>query len=286
MPMELARRSDVDLARKDELRTVPIFNYSRAFTTPATAELVLKNAAANVRRGVPSSRSADTGSSSWVECEKGDIDPASRVATDDEVIEYCTRSLEWNSGSSTTLEGQLLTMASDDAYTSRDHGLIIPSRWAPGIWTRVVIASLLALGLQWGTISAAIMVNYIAPPLGFRCSSFSLLPYGALGTLSFFFLLTSSILAHMSRPVPGEAARLPQSRIFQNVGAVVFRWIGKCLAVVSGVCILEVCFLHVSGLLDSCFCMSVASSKGRSLVKFAGQKSTPIPSSSGVGLLG
>ena len=45
--IEFAQRPDIGLARKDELRPVPVFN--RAFITPATVELILKIAATNVK---------------------------------------------------------------------------------------------------------------------------------------------------------------------------------------------------------------------------------------------
>ena len=276
--IEFARRPDINLARKEELRPVPVFNYSRAFITPAIAELLLKmmkNAAANASRETPDSYSAGTRSPSLVGSEEVDINPASRVATANEVIEYCTRVLEQperSSDSTTTLEERPSPTVFDD--TPRDHGLVIPSRWAPEIWKRVLIASLLALGLQWGTTGAGIMVNYITPPIGLGCYSFSFLLYGILGTLSFFFLLASSILAHISRPVPGEATT-PRSRTFQNVGAVVCRWIGKGFGVVSGIGILFACFLQIAGLLENCFCGSMAFDKGRTIVISAGLNFTP-----------
>ena len=276
MAIEFTQRPDVDLARKDELRPVPVFNYSRAFITPATAELILrlvKNAATNAKAKIPAGFSVGTGSPLWLEGEKGDINPENRVGTDDEVTGYCTRvldRLERNSSSITTLERRSSSMTLDGTYTTRDHGLVTPSRWAPGIWKRVVIASLLALWLQWGTTGAAIMVNYITPPVGFGCYSFSFLLYGILSTSSFLFFLASSIFAHMSRPVPGEAATPPRSRTFQNAGAVVCRWIGKGLGVISGVGILAACFFQVTGSLVNCFCTSTTFNRGRHVVTFVG----------------
>ncbi|KAG6817372.1 hypothetical protein H0H87_009559 [Tephrocybe sp. NHM501043] len=40
------------------------------------------------------------------------------------------------------------------------------SRWAPGVWSRFFVSSIVALILQWGTTGAAMMVNYFTPTFG------------------------------------------------------------------------------------------------------------------------
>ncbi|KAG6820458.1 hypothetical protein H0H93_000212 [Arthromyces matolae] len=40
------------------------------------------------------------------------------------------------------------------------------SRWAPGVFSRVVVASLAALFLQWGTTGGAMVINYHTPTYG------------------------------------------------------------------------------------------------------------------------
>ena len=256
--------SGVDLARNDELKPVPVFNYSRAFVTPMMAEVVLrlmKNAAANAKQEIPVGNPVGIGEVPvWVQDEASKISPPNRVGTIVEVVEYCTRVLQPPKripGSVTTFEIQSAETAKN-TYPLLDHGLIVPSRWAPGIWKRVVVASILALGLQWGTVGAAVFVHFIAPPAGFGCRSLSFLSYGLAGTFSFSCLLASSILAHMSRPLPGQVPTRSWSRTCQNVGATVCRWTGKCVAIASSIGILLVCFFQVSGAFNGCYCNSNA----------------------------
>ena len=267
--IEFAGTDDVDLARKDELRPVPVFNYSRAFTTPANAEVFLrlmKNASANAKRTISVSGSTSEGTlSAWVESEGDEIPSEDRVGTAAEVVEYCTRVLQPSKedlGFATPLETQSLESTK---ITNRllDDGLVTPSRWAPGVWKRVVISSILALGLQWATAGAAVFIHYIPPPVGLGCRAFSFLMYGVMGTLSFFLFLASSILAHMSRPLHRQVPTRSWSRTCQNAGAIICRWLGKCVAIASGIGILVVCFFHVAGVLDNCYCRSTTLNMGR-----------------------
>ena len=274
-PIEFAEVNDVHPARKDEFRPVPLFNYSRAFVTPMNAEVVLRllrNAAANAKQKIPVGNSVGVGVSGWVRGKEGEILPENRVGTADEVVRYCTMVFQqpkWNSGSITPLEIQSPEM-SVTTDTFLEYGLVTPSRWAPGIWKRVVVASILALGLQWGTTGAAIFITYLSPPIGLGCRAFPFMLYGIAGTLSFFLFLASSILAHMSRPLPGQVPARSQTRAFQETGAVICRWLGKCVAVASAIGVLLLCSLEVTGALNNCYCNSTAFDKGRSSVVFSG----------------
>ena len=269
----------VDLARNDELKPVPVFNYSRAFVTPMNADVVLrllKNAAANAKREIPVGNSVGPGGIPvWVPNDKeGNISHHNRIGTIAEVVEYCSRVLRLpkrNSGYVAQLEIQPAdSEVLDTTYPLIDQGLVVPSRWAPGIWTRVVVASILALALQWGTAGAAVYIHYIAPPPGLGCRAFSFLLYGLAGTLSFLLLLASSILAHMSRPLPGQVPTRSWSTTCQNAGATIFRWAGKCVAIVSAIGIVLACFFQVTEAFDNCYCTSTTFDKGRHFVVFTG----------------
>ncbi|KAF9781145.1 hypothetical protein BJ322DRAFT_254545 [Thelephora terrestris] len=94
----------------------------------------------------------------------------------------------------------------DATYPPHGYGLITPSRWAPGIWRRVFIASTLALGLQWGTAGAAVFIHYKSPPVGLGCRSLSFLLYAMTGTLSFFPLFGIEYpRSHVSAPARTDA---------------------------------------------------------------------------------
>ena len=273
--IEFMKAGDVDPARKDELKTTPVFNYSRAFVSPLVAELILglmKNSAANAKQNIPVGSFMGRGPSAWVEDERDRISDRNRIGTAAEVTEYCTRVLpELEPGSSSTIpltiqpsemintSGPLLPFY--DPYPATQN----PSRWARGIWKRVALASALALGLQWGTTGGAVIVHYAAPPIGLGCRALSFLLYGAAGTLSFVFFLASSVLAQMSRPYQGRRYEDDHLwlRACQNAGAVICRWLGKCVAIISAIGILLVCIFQTTGAFNDCFCTSTTFDKGR-----------------------
>ena len=274
--IEFMKAEDVDLARKDEFRAAPVFNYSRAFTSPLAAELALrlmKNAAANVERRIPVSNPMGSGAPTWVEGEGNTICDENRIGTDTEVTEYCTRVLpkfKSNSSSITTLDIQSSEITSTSNPLLPFHNFRLatqsPSRWATGIWKRVAISAALALGLQWGTVGGAIIIYYMAPPVGVGCRTLSALLYGAAGTTTFFLFLASSILAHMSRPHQGWRHAPSRLRTCQNAGAIICRWLGQFIAILSALEILLVCFFLTTGTFDSCFCSYATFDMGRGSV--------------------
>ena len=300
LAIEFMEAEDVDLARKDELKTGPLFNYSRAFVSPLAAELTLrlvKNAAANAERRVPVSNPTSGGVTAWVEADGDAISDENRVGTDTEVTKYCTGVLpqrELDSTPTTLLDIQLSEMSSTlnrssppsaaqaDIRSSEmfsTPNLLLPlhdprlttqnpPRWATGVCKRVALASVLALGLQWGTTGAAVLMNYSAPPAGLGCRASSYLLYCMAATTSFFLFLTSSIFAHMSRSLQGQRRARSRLRACQYTGAIVCQWLAKCIAIISAMGILAVCFLGITGAFYNCFCSSTTFDKGRGPVLF------------------
>lgn len=251
--IEFMKAEDVDLARKDELRAAPVFNYSRAFTSPLAAELALrlmKNAAANAEQRIPVGDPAGGGAPAWVEVEGDIISDENRIGTDAEVTRYCTR----------VLQKPPLPLHDPRLATHTS------SRWATGIRKRVAISAALALGLQWGTVGGSMIIYYMAPPIGVGCRTLSILLYGVGGTISFFLFLASSILAHMSRPrQEGRYVRL-RLRACQNAGAIICRRLGQFVAILSALEILLVCFFLTTGTFNSCFCTYATFDMGRDTV--------------------
>ena len=296
LAIEFMKAEDVDPARTDELKTVPVFNYSRAFVTPSTAEMVLasvKNAAANAEQRIPVGNPTGRGPPAWAEGGENGISDENRIGTVAEVTRYCTEILpQLEPGSnSTTLQikpgpssispqpepGPSPTAALEIKSSEESNTLIPfhtrpvirnPSRWATGIWKRVTLASALGLGLQWGTVGAAVLIHYVTPPVGLGCRALSFTLYGAAGTTSFFLFLASSILAQMSRLHEGQEDVCLWLRTCQNAGAIVCRWLGKCIAILSAMCILIVCFFQVTDAFNNCFCASTTFDKGRDSVVF------------------
>lgn len=201
------QRTDLGLARKDESRTNPMFNYSRVFPWSQVAEILAVKWAPRYPSGA----------------------------------KHCSEPIDWRS----TVSSQLSPLT--------DHtGVQELSRWPAGVWTRIAIASCLALGLQWGITGAGIFIYYKMPPAGLDCRAEFLMMYGAFGTLSFFLLLASSALAHLSQRQPAQGYRYSMLRASQEIGAILCRWLGKTLAVTGGIGILAFFLVQPLGIFESC----------------------------------
>jgi len=121
-----------DVMSPDELLTPPVFNYSRSLQWAATAETafqVFKAASEKAQHRIPV-RSENK----WIESDIGVIDPSNRRGSLAEISTYCA--------------------LPDGAQRSH---------WAPGVFTRMAIASCAALVLQWGTVGAAVILAYFTP---------------------------------------------------------------------------------------------------------------------------
>lgn len=227
-------RGDMDPARKDELRAVPVFNYSRNFAWSLNAQYVLslvKNAAAHAEQRIPVDNDGPERSAVWVASDPGSAADENRLGTEEQVIKYCTEP--------TT-----------------------PSQRSPGLWSRVVLATLLALGLQWGTVGAAVTIHYWKAPIGLGCRAMSFLMYGVAATAAFFLCLASSILVHISRPQHDPTYWHPWPRSYLDGGAVLCGHLGKGLAVASGIGVVLVCFFQSSGAFTNCYCSSMTFDRG------------------------
>jgi hypothetical protein len=263
-PIELVNAHDVASARKDELKTTPIFNYSRVFTWSQNAERVLalvKNAASNAEQKIAVGSLGNGGDSVWVKGEQGNVANENRVGTSVQVAQYCAVAFPplepdtldvLSPGTSNTV------VQSPQFYEPHPD----PSIWPTDVWKRVALATTLALGLQWGTTGGAILIHYWEYPVGLGCRTLTFLLYAAASTLSFFLFLASSILAHASRPPPGRPHSRLRSRSLFN-GAVLCRRLGKVVATISAIGILTAYFFQAAGAFDTCFCTSTTFDKGR-----------------------
>ena len=271
-------RGDVDTARKDELRTAPVFNYSRTFIWALKAQHILslaRNAAAKADKRIPVDNYGAVQGAMWVASDSGNVANENRLGTDEQVIDYCTEDapptekvfvfgapsplIQSSPTSSRTPNTPAATLPFYDPRNTRRHSDV---RWASGIWGRVALAALLALGLQWGTVGAAVVIHYWKAPVGLGCRSLSFLLYGSVATLAFFLCLASSILTHISRPQHGPAYWRSWSQRCLNGWAVFCGYAGKSLAVASGIGILVVCFFQSAGTYNNCYCASMTFDNG------------------------
>jgi len=261
------------LARKDELKTVPVFNYARAFIWSTNAHQVLsmvKRASSKAALRIPVDSYGPGRSADWVVGSPGSVAAENRLGTDEQVIKYCTAVTPFERVLGTP--SPIIPLGPVSPRTPNTSIALLPfypppvptrpSRWAPGIWSRVALAALLALGLQWGTVGAAVAIHYWKPPVGLGCRAVSFLMYGVAATLSFFLCLTSSILAHISRPQGDLQYWRPLPHAWVNFGAVFCGYLGKGLAVASGIGIITVSFFQTSGIFSNCFCASMTLDNG------------------------
>lgn len=270
--IEFARSCDVDLARRDELKMNPVFNYSRHFVWSQNAEVIYtmaRNAAVNVGNKALVHRS---------------LGPEANVATNRrnwtpyEVICHCTTedtSFERFFGAPRPLIP--LPLGSSESHRTAagllpffvgHAGIQEPSVWATGVWKRVALAAGLALGLQWGTTGAGVFIHYVTHPVGLGCRTISLLIYGILGTVSFLLLLASSILAHLSRPHSRSGRQYSRLRSFQETVAVLSRWLGKTFGIIAGLGILVIALFQPLGIFYNCWCSTMTLNRSPTSVAF------------------
>jgi hypothetical protein len=231
----------IDHANADERKSAPIFNYARVFSWSQYAEQILrlcKRAAANAERKVP-------------------FRPEDLMSELSDTF-IMVRREHADSGSIVRGRGP------DESSMDDEHGepalptvrLALPEKpvFATGVFQRVVFATILALSLQWGTTGAAILIHLNTPPKGIGCRGLTFILYGAAGTVSFWLLLLSSMLAHVAR----QTGLKQRSGMKTSIGyiATLTRWLGKFIAIMNGFGILGSCVLQLAGIYDNCFCSS------------------------------
>ncbi|KAG1763941.1 hypothetical protein EDD22DRAFT_1042698 [Suillus occidentalis] len=219
--------AEEDVMSPDEYLTPPVFNYSRSLRWASTAEticLVFKAASENARN-VP-------------------------FHFGSEHVEFDTTR---DTNDQKSLEGAVMYFA--------QHSETQSSHWAPGAFTRMAIASCASLGLQWGTVGAAVIVGWFTPTTGIGCRTMGYLLYGTISTLIWMMLLMSSILAHHSAAYSGQLSRSASARIALALSHFL-RWMGKLCAVINFFLVICACLFQYSNFYDRCFCNSSVFSRG------------------------
>ncbi|KAG9309679.1 hypothetical protein JVU11DRAFT_10351 [Chiua virens] len=156
-----------DIISPDEIRIPPIFNYARVWLWSQNAymtSLFYRTAGEKSNRRIGVDDQPIPGSA------HDDVPRESRLGNRDQIIRYCHP---------------------DNHEYSRSSVL-----WPPGMFRNMVVASLMALQLQWATTSAAILGLWFTPTVGLGCRSLVYLLYGALSTTVWILLVFSSILGY------------------------------------------------------------------------------------------
>ncbi|KAF8835809.1 hypothetical protein BDN67DRAFT_974877 [Paxillus ammoniavirescens] len=168
-PGLIVEPDDEDLSSPDEARTPPVFNYSRALSWSRSVYI------ASLFYDAAWSRAQDNHTvdgSDWIEGNSADVPDEHRRGNRGQIINYCRPK------SNTNVDG---------------------IRWAPGVFERMLVASVVTLALQWGTTGAAVLTVWFTPTTELGCRSLAYLIYGASSTVAWFLLVSSSILAHYAR---------------------------------------------------------------------------------------
>ncbi|KAE9388399.1 hypothetical protein BT96DRAFT_436762 [Gymnopus androsaceus JB14] len=219
-----------DVLHNDQRCTSPIYNYARLFSWTAAVEEIsgyFHEATRNSRLHHPVDSDVQ-----WVHGERNcPLRDENRAGTSSQVVKYCT------------------------SFFPRK------SRWGSGVWGRIIIASILALILQWGTAGAAIFVTWETPTRGLGCRSGSYLLYAVVSTIVWALLLFANILSHYSTFDCNSPDLRETKRHYARVDlagslSIVIRRFGKTLAAVNAVWILAACVFQFSSFYDRCWCDS------------------------------
>ncbi|KAG1719920.1 uncharacterized protein EDB91DRAFT_376648 [Suillus paluster] len=216
----------------DETLTPPVYNYARAISWSRSAEDVLNafRVASNHVRAHRPVRMGDM----W------------RNASRRNVIESCNRS-----GNPFEVDAYCKL----PRYTAR-------SPWASGMFSRMFVASLLPLALQWATTGAAVLVVYCTPTVGLGCRSLGYILYGTMATIVWAMLVMSSILSHYSSSSSNQSRNPLSSVHLARVLSNLLRWGGKFLAIVNAIWIIAASMLQFTNIYDNCYCNSSVLGRG------------------------
>ena len=267
----------IDYANADEKKTAPIFNYARVFIWSQYAEHILRlyeHAAERADQRI----TVDGGI--WASTDVDAIVAQDRSGNEAEVMHYCTpmgadvpRPFSQQIPLPHTTYTPAAFPPNDPTKEDEENGeTVVPVKpvFATEVFHRITFATILALGLQWGTTGASVLIHIFTPPKGLGCRALTFSVYGSAGTVSFFLVLISSILAHSARLQTPRGKRSAW-KILLGCLAAITRWLGKTIAMLNGLGLLLTCGMQFGGMYDNCFCSStIFGGDPNGLVKFVG----------------
>ena len=223
---------------RDATRTAPVFNYARMWDWWWTVEVIaqaFEHADKNAENHVPVDDRRE-----WV--LPGDrrtaIHDNNRIGTIGQVRAYCGFHAQWEEE---------------------------PVRPVPsGVRKRIFIASVFALGLQWGTTGSAAMIQMLTPTTGLGCRSGSFLLHGVVSTVIWLALILSGYLAHYAKtrhdhgnPPPGSNAITVAKGL-----ATFLRRLSIFAASCNALWIVLACLFQFSNFYNTCYCNSSVLGRG------------------------
>ncbi|KAJ7807301.1 hypothetical protein B0H14DRAFT_2873741 [Mycena olivaceomarginata] len=205
-------------------RTPPVYNYARLFHWTAAVEAVHSGFSEAARRA---GEHIPVEGTVWVAGDGVEIKAENRRGSLENVSNY---------------------IGEKDGHRFKVHGI------SSGVIFRILASSVFALLLTWGTVSAAMIIEYLTPTIGLSCRSGSYLMYASASTVVWIFLVISSVLS--SVPHPRKRPRLARTAVF-------LRRSGKCLAAMNSAWIVLICIFQFLGVYDTCWCSGGVLSLGR-----------------------
>ncbi|TFK69332.1 hypothetical protein BDN72DRAFT_878497 [Pluteus cervinus] len=130
--------------------------------------------------------------------------------------------------------------------------------WDSGVLWRIALSSFFALGLQWGTTGAALVVVMLTPTIGLGCRSASFLIYGGLSSVIWFFMMVSTFLTfgatrmYESQLTPTRSQRF--TRFLFKWSAILLRRFCKLAAIINALWIIVFCFFQFTNFFNRCWC--------------------------------
>lgn len=242
----------------DEKKEGPIFNYARVFTwwqLAQTIETALATTVNNIATGQTCKPVEEKGAIPW----NHEGRPEENLAGDSfTTAQYCGLDLT---------HGQIL------AYPEWKDITV-------DVWKRILIASCIAIFVQWGTTGPGVLIAFYTPTKGVGCRTAGYLLYGGLATLVWLLLQASMMFSHAvllryqreHRQAPSMDFRRPSmassplptsnSQAYERTFthsllcglAVSTRLLGKTIAVGNTIWLLLTALLQYTGVYDRCYC--------------------------------
>jgi len=133
-----------------------------------------------------------------------------------------------------------------------------------GIWKRVLIAAVFALGLQWGTTGSATMMEMLAPTTGLGCRSGAYILYGIISTTIWLALLLSSYLSHFAK-MRYDHGHPRRGISYVTVAEGLATFLRRLSIVVAGcntIGVILICMFQFSNFYSTCYCNSSVLGRG------------------------
>ena len=223
-----------EVVARDAARAAPVFNYARIWEWSSAVEMIAQAFENADRRAKSHTPVNSNPGNEWVypEERRSTHHRDNRAGSIEQVQDYCGFPI-----------------------IGHEEPKSIPS----GVWGRVFVASVFALGLQWSTTGSATITVVFTPTNGLGCRSGFYILYGTVSTTIWFTLLLSSYLAHCAE-VKHDHGNPSRSKLnsanLAKLLATFLRRLSTFAAVCSSLGVILACVFQFSDTYSTCYCNS------------------------------